>query len=591
MDPQQRLALQVTYQALESAGYFIHDASEIERDVGCYLATCTQEYHENVATHPPSAFSLIGSIRPFVAGKVSHYFGWTGPAIMYDTACAASGTALHQACQALASGEISTAISGGVNIFVSPDTFQNLAGGHFISPTGASKTFDAVADGYCRGEGVAIVVLKRLSTALRDGDPIRGIIASTAVGQNANEPPITVPHGPSQMKLYQKALRLAGLDAQDVSYVEAHGTGTAVGDPIEVESIRAAFCNDSYHGDGRKTYLGSLKSNIGHSEANSGISGLIKVLLMMQEEIIPRQALLKRINPAISRLEESGIEIPMKNVPWKSEFKAACVNNYGASGTNAVMAVTLSPNVHSRSDARGSTIQPIAVAPVSIAAFSPSSLASYCSALLDFIDRSASADKKLAIDICYHLSRRRNPQLPYTVNSTVSSLQELKDLLSRMCSREPHKKESKERPVVLYFSGQTGNMASVPRAFYNSCANFRKHLDECETTLRALGAPSIFPHIFEPVAQDDFVLLHSMLFSGQYASAMAWLDSGLKPARLIGHSFGQLTASCVSGILSLHDGLQLITERAHLIKDRRGSDPGAMIALEADYEKVSGLLT
>ena len=584
MDPQQRLALQVTYQALESAGYFGRDTSETERDMGCYFAAVTNEYHENVACHPPSPFSLTGSIRPFIAGKVSHYFGWTGPAIMFDTACAASGTAIHQACRAVATGECSSAVAGATNIFVSPDTFQNLARGRFISTNGASKSFDAAADGYCRGEGVAVVVLKKLSIALRDGDPIKGVIASTVVGQNANETSITIPHGPSQMKLYQKALQLAGLDAQDISYVEAHGTGTPVGDPIEAESIRGVFGNPShYHHDG-KTYLGSLKSNIGHTEASSGISGLIKVLLMMQKGIIPQQALFSNLNPAIAPLEPSGIEIPTSNVPWTSKFKAACVNNYGASGTNAVMVVTQPPNGISSLE---NTL--IDTYPVSITAFSASSLASYCSILLDFIHESNNND--LARDISYHLSRRKNLNLSYSVCATISSLQELKDLLLSTVSGKPRMKENEQRPVVLFFSGQTGKTASVPRAFYNSCAIFRKHLDDCDTILRALGAPSIFPAIFEPGPHDDVVLFHSTLFSGQYASAMAWLDCGLQPARLIGHSFGQFTALCISGVLSLHDSLRLVTERAHLIGEHWGKDPGSMIAIEADLDKVSNLLT
>lgn len=224
MDPQLRIALQITYQALELAGYFSHDHSETERDIGCYWGICTNEYYEHVVCHPPSAFSLTGSATPFLAGKVSHHFGWTGPAILLNTACAASGTAIHQACRAVASGECESAIAGGTNIFVSPDTFQNLAAGNFISKTGASRSFDAAADGYCRGEGIAVVVLKKVSAALRDGDPIYGVIEATAVNQNANETSITVPHGPTQMKLYRKALRQAGLNAGDISYVEAHGT-------------------------------------------------------------------------------------------------------------------------------------------------------------------------------------------------------------------------------------------------------------------------------------------------------------------------------------------------------------------------------
>lgn len=586
MDPQQRLGLQVTYQALESAGYFSRDTytTGTERDIGCYFATCTNEYAENVATHPPSAFSLTGSIRPFIAGKISHHFGWTGPAIMYDTACAASGTAIHQACQAVATGDCNAAIAGATNIFVSPDTFQNLASGQFTSPTGASKSFDAAADGYCRGEGVAVVVLKKLSAAIRDGDPIMGVIAATGVNQNANEHSITVPHGPTQMNLYRKVLRRAGMNADDISYVEAHGTGTALGDPIESRSIRGVFGNHS-RPEGDKTYLGSLKSNIGHTEATSGLSGLIKVILMMQKGIIPPQALLKNLNPAIGPMEPSGMAIATSKVPWNAQFKAACINNYGASGTNAAMIVAQPPNIKSRSSSTS-----VATYPVSLTAFSPSSLAAYCSELLSFISQSDSPSDDLALGIAYHLWRRRNPSLPYTACATISSLQELKNFLSSTMSTEPLKNENQHQPVVLYFGGQTGKMASVPRSFYESSAIFRKHLDDCDATLQALGSPSIFPDIFEPGPHEDVVLLHSILFSAQYASAMSWIDCGLQPAKLVGHSFGQLTALCVSGVLSLHDGLQLITGRARLIKEHWGNDSGSMIAIEAALDTVKSLL-
>ncbi|KAL7947499.1 hypothetical protein V8C42DRAFT_317967 [Trichoderma barbatum] len=590
MDPQQRLGLQVTYQALESAGYFSRDTytTGTERDIGCYFATCTNEYAENVATHPPSAFSLTGSIRPFIAGKISHHFGWTGPAIMYDTACAASGTAIHQACQAVATGDCNAAIAGATNIFVSPDTFQNLACGQFTSPTGASKSFDAAADGYCRGEGVAVVVLKKLSAAIRDGDPIMGVIAATGVNQNANEHSITVPHGPTQMNLYRKVLQRAGMHADVISYVEAHGTGTALGDPIESRSIRGVFGNPS-RSRVDKTYLGSLKSNIGHTEATSGLSGLIKVLLMMQKGVIPPQALLRNLNPAIGPLEPSGMAIATSNIPWTVQFKAACINNYGASGTNAAIIVAQPPNNFSSSTKRPSSAL-ITTYPISITAFSPSSLAAYCSELLSFINKSDSANNDLALDISYHMWRRRNPSLPYTACAHISSLQGLKDFLLSTISTGPVKKEDKQQPVVLYFSGQTGKMATVPRSFYDSSAIFRKHLDDCDATLRALGSTSIFPDIFEPGPHEDVVLLHSILFSAQYASAMAWLDCGLQPARLVGHSFGQLTALCVSGVLSLHEGLQLITGRARLIKEHWGNDSGSMITFEADLDTVRSLL-
>ena len=590
MDPQQRFTLQVTYQALESAGYFSREHSEAERNFGCYMAACTNEYAENVCTHPPSAFSLTGSIRPFTAGKVSHHFDWTGPSIMYDTACAASGTAIHQACRAVLSGECGAAVAGGASIFISPDTFQNLAAGHFISTTGPSRSFDAAADGYCRGEGIAVVVLKKLSDAIRDGDPIKGVIASTAVNQNARQPSITLPHAPSQIKVYRKALELSRLQAKDIGYVEAHGTGTPAGDPIETESIRGVF-GDSSGQRSAKTYLGSLKSNIGHTEASSGASGLIKVLLMMQKRVIPQQALFNKLNPAIPPLGPDGLEIATKNTEWTSDFKAACVNNYGASGTNVSMIVTQPPNMISPS-ANGSTNNlQITHFPVSIRAFSSKSLASYCAALLSFIQGTPSSEDVFARNVSYHLSCQRNLSLPYDLSATISSFQELKDLLRSTSSLKRQTKEEIRRPAVLYFPGQTGNIVSVSRALYDGAIVFRKHLDDCDRTLQTLGITSIFPSIFESQPEGDVVALHAKLFSEQYASAMAWMDCGLQPARLIGNSFGQYTAMCLSGVLSLRDALRLVTGRARLIKEYWGDDSGSMLAIEADHEKVESILT
>jgi 3-oxoacyl-(acyl-carrier-protein) synthase len=225
-DPQQRLVLQVAYEAMESAGHF--DELSKSSSIGCYLGVGSVDYHDNVFCHPPTAFSASGTLRAFISGKVSHFFGWTGPSITYDTACSSSAVAIHSACMALHSGECTAALAGGVNLITSPALHQNLDKGGFLSPTGPSKSFDAKADGYCRGEGTGLVVLKKLSAAIVDGDDILGVIAGSAVGQNDNCTPITVPHSQSQAELYKKVTLMAGIEPRDVSFVEAHGTGTKV---------------------------------------------------------------------------------------------------------------------------------------------------------------------------------------------------------------------------------------------------------------------------------------------------------------------------------------------------------------------------
>ena len=276
MDPQQRLLLQVAYETLESSGYFAGASTRQARDIGCYIGACSSDYNDNVASHPPSAYSSLGTLRAFMSGKISHYFGWTGPSLTIDTACSSSAVAIHTACRAIEAGDCSEALAGGASIFTSPNFYQNLAAASFLSPTGATKPFDAAADGYCRGEGIGFVHVKRLSAAIADGDNVLGVISGSAVNQNQNCTAITVPHQGSQVELYTKVCSLAGLAPSTVSFVEAHGTGTPVGDPIEFESIRQVF-----GGGHRKEplHVASVKGNIGHLE---GASGTCDVLLYSQ---------------------------------------------------------------------------------------------------------------------------------------------------------------------------------------------------------------------------------------------------------------------------------------------------------------------
>jgi len=227
MDPQQRLLLELAYESLESSGYFA--GSSRAQDVGVYIGGSCADYDFNVASHPATAYSAIGTLRSFMSGKLSHYFGWYGPSLVVDTACSASAVAIQAACTALRTGQCSQALAGGVNMMTAPYFYENFAAARFLTPTGASKSFSADADGYCRGEGGGMVVLKSMSDALRNGDNILGVIGGIGLNQNDNCVPITVPHPLSQASLYEQVCRQAGVTARDVSFVEAHGTGTPVG--------------------------------------------------------------------------------------------------------------------------------------------------------------------------------------------------------------------------------------------------------------------------------------------------------------------------------------------------------------------------
>ncbi|KAI0389474.1 hypothetical protein F5Y17DRAFT_472905 [Xylariaceae sp. FL0594] len=564
MDPQQRLALQVAYEALESSGY--HSLSEADRpeDVGCYVGVGSVEYENNVASEDANAFSATGTLRAFISGRISHYFGVERP-LPHVGYCVL----------VLGRGECSMALAGGVNIITSPTLHQNLSAASFLNPDGASRAFDAAANGYCRGEGAGLIVLKPLKKALLDCDNIIGVIAGSAINQNANRTSITVPDSGSQGQLYTRVLSMAGLDADMVGYVEAHGTGTQVGDPIEYESIRRALANDEA---APTFFVGSVKDNIGHTEAASGAAGVIESLLMMQRGAIPTQANFTTLNPKIPESMARKICVPTETRPWEASPKVALVNNYGAAGSNAAIlireyeAVALLPESY-----------PGGTFPITLAARSEESLGRYVDSLRSYLVN----QRPLVPLVAQNISRRVNPKLLHRTAFSVSTLDGLIEALQEdvtVAIVEP------ARPAILCFGGQTGQMVCVSRALYEGSDFFRKHLDDCAATCIALGLPSILPRIFNSAVVDDIVLLHCMLLSLQYSCAKSWTDSGIRFDALIGHSFGQIVALCVADSISLRDAFRFISRRARLVQEKwDSSDKGAMLAVEcspAEMQRV-----
>ena len=589
MDPQQRILLQVAYEALESSGYFA-DLSRPE-DVGCYIGACATDYDFNVASHPPSAYSATGTLRSFLSGKLSHYFGWSGPSLVLDTACSSSAVAIHTACTALRTGQCSQALAGGITLMTSPYLFENFAAAHFLSPSGSSKPFSADADGYCRGEGGGLVVLKRLADALRDEDHILGVIAGSAVNQNDNCVPITVPHTTSQGNLYERVSKQAGVAPNEVTFVEAHGTGTPVGDPIEMESIRRVFGGQNRNAP---LIVSSTKGNIGHLEGASGVAALIKTLLQMESRLAPRQASFKTLNPRISALDPDNICIPTSNLALSGERLAACVNNYGAAGSNAAIIILESPckDVPQHSNSEESSSSQPRKYPIRLAAASARSLLAYCTALDEFCNQlrykeSPTEQSANLSNLAFSLARRLNQELSFTLTVTAANLDQLQAQLRQQSSMSSAiKQHSKILPIVLCFGGQASDRVALDKSLWQECKLLRYYLDICDSTLRALEYPGIYPGIFQTGTVTDTVILHSVIFATQYACAQAWLESGLKVDALVGHSFGQLTAMCVSGILSLRDGLRLVAGRASLMQKHWGSESGTMIAVEADKQTI-----
>ncbi|KAJ5223942.1 hypothetical protein N7468_008484 [Penicillium chermesinum] len=589
MDPQQRLLLQVAYNAMESAGYCGLESSSITSDIGCYVGVGSDDYTDNVGSRDSNAFSATGTLQAFNSGRISHFFGWSGPSLTIDTACSSAAVALHLACKALQAKDCSIAMAGGVNVMTSPKVTQNLAAASFLSPTGASKAFDASADGYCRGEGAGLVLLRPLEDAIRNKDTILAVIAGSAVNQGSNCSPITVPVSNSQQTLYRKALKAAGISPHKVSYVEAHGTGTQVGDPIEFDSIRQVFGGPSRS---EKLYVGSIKDNIGHTETSSGVAALLKTVLMIQNSRIPKQANFTQLNPKIPAFQHDNMIIPQQSVNWNGHRRVAMVTNYGAAGSNAALLVQ---EYEPRRDNATHAYQKLSEVPIFLSAKTPESLKSYCVAVQQFINgRAPESLGYIVQDVAYNLAKKQNRNLDYMVSLCADSrnapslLSQLNSVISN--SAIIQKNPARSNPVILCFGGQTGATTSISKDLVESNELLKFHLMECERTCESLGLPSLFPVIFEQAPKLDLASLHCMLFSIQYASAKSWLDSGLKVERLVGHSFGQLTALCVAGSLSLADTMLLISSRATLIQSSWGPEKGKMLSMEGSVDDIKSLL-
>ncbi|GAM82792.1 Beta-ketoacyl synthase [Dothideomycetidae sp. 11243] len=600
IDPQGRLSMQAAYQAVEQSGYFndlaTTDPAEHEqrKHVGVYVGLCSFEYEINIAGHPTTAFTATGALRSFIPGRVSHYFGWTGPSLTFDTACSSSTTALHTACRDLLSGDVSAALCGGVNVLTNLQWTQNLAAGSFISQSGQCKPFDADADGYCRGDGIAYVFLKRLSTAIANGDSVIGTIRATGINQNFNTTPLFVPNVPSLSALFKDVLRKARVDPRNISLVECHGTGTPVGDPAEYESIRRAV-----GGPSRDTVLpiGSAKGHVGHTEGASGIVSLIKVLTMMRGDFIPPQASFQTMNPHIPTKPSDMMEIVTSLRSWPGDRKLALINNYGACGSNSSVVVGYAGHKPTNTLAAASSSR----FPFWISGLDARSIAAYSTVLAPYLGSNTGAadgQAKLA-DVSFNMKRQSNPALPQGLIFSCTSLDELQNRLSQAVSATAQIASSigiapvkPERPVILCFGGQVSKFIGLDRTLYDSVAVLRRHLDECNEAITSSGLESIYPDIFSCEPIQDVVKLQTALFAMQYASAKSWMDCGLnhKVVSVVGHSFGEITALCVAGVLCLEDTVKLIAGRAKLVQHAWGPDSGAMMAVEADEALVQDLL-
>ena len=582
-DPQQRVLLELAYQALDSSGYLGSHRRESGDPVGCFIGASFAEYLDNTNAHPPTAYTSTGTIRAFLCGRISYYFGWSGPSEVLDTACSSSLVAINRACKAVQTGECTMALAGGVNIMTGINNFLDLAKAGFLSPTRQCKPFDQAADGYCRSEGGGLIVLKLLDQALADGDQILGVISGIATNQGGLSSSITIPHSPAQKKLYQTVLHQAGMNSDQVSYVEAHGTGTQAGDPLEIASIREVF-----GGQGRTDPLdiGSLKGNIGHTETAAGVASVLKILAMINNASIPPQASHKTLNPKIPALEVDKMNIASKLTRWEAKLLVACVNSYGAAGSNCAMICCEGPPQKTEVSKQIATAEAGSVYPIIISAASQESLHANAVALSRYLQKTT--PKPNLGDLAFTLSKRRKLHRQVFVTST----SDINELAQSLENEAPTSSEVPQTPkrVVLAFGGQTKRTVNMEKSLYQSHPRLRDYINECDKIVKSLGFSTLLPSIFQSEPLTDVVILQCGTFAMQYACAKCWIDGGLQVETVIGHSFGELTAMVVSGVLSLRDGLKLVASRASLMATKWGPERGTMLVVHSSRETAQDVI-
>lgn len=590
-DPMGRLALVTAYEALEMSGFMPNrtPSSMLDR-VGTFYGQTSDDWRQVNAAQNIDTYYIPGTIRAFASGRINYNFKFKGPSYNVDTACSSSFAAIQLACTSLQAKECDTAVAGGLNIMTTPDLFAGLSRAQFLSKTGSCKTFDDTADGFCRGDAVATVILKRLEDAEADEDPILGVILGTATNHSSEAVSITQPHAPTQEFLYRKILRNTGVDARDISYVEMHGTGTQAGDGAEMRSISNVFApRRQGRLPGQTLHLGALKANIGHGEASAGVASLVKVLLMLQRNAIPPHVGIKgTMNTTFpTDLEERGIRIPLKETSWLPPTggkRRAYLNNFSAAGGNTGLLLEDAPK-----SVRMSDNDPRTTFVVSVTAKSAWSLEKNIQKLISYIEMKP--DTSLP-RLSYTTTARRTQQ-PYRVSFAISSISEAKEAL-RSAQTEIIKPVSTKPPKVAFvFTGQGAHYPSLGKQLFENSRQFRSDIMDFDTIGRSQGFPSFLPlldgTITDATSFSPFVLQLGQTCI-QMALARLWISWGISPSAVLGHSLGEYAALNVAGVLSVSDTIFLVGRRAELLEKHCTAGTHALLAAATSVTSIRQIL-
>ncbi|XYH95261.1 type I polyketide synthase [Sorangium sp. So ce1128] len=585
MDPQQRLLLEVAWEALERAGQVPERLAGTS--TGVFLGMSNNDYAHLCGVFEPGAqdiHAVTGNFFSFPAGRLSYTLGLQGPSLTIDTACSSSLVAIHLACQSLRSGECSLALAGGVSLILSPVMMRLVATTGALSPDGRCKVFDAEASGFVRGEGCGLVLLKRLSDAQADGDPICAVLRGSAVNQDGRSTGMTAPNVLSQQSMLKKALESAGVQASEIGYVEAHGTGTSLGDPIEVEALAQVVGRPRATGAG--CVLGAVKTNIGHLEAAAGVAGLIKAMLALQHGAIPANLHFRALNPRI-KLEGTSLVLPTRKLAWKAGGAArlAGVSAFGLSGTNAHVILEEAPP----SAAASAGEPPVVLLPLS--ARTPEALLAAARAFRDLLREPVTDASPRLADIAYTASVRRSHH-GHRLAVVGSSRDELAASLDACAEGQvpPGATRGVAEPgararVVFVFSGQGSQWTGMHRELLAEEPSYRAALEACDALVRRHAGWSLLDELAAPEATSrlqETEVAQPALLAVQVAMTELWRSLDIRPGAVVGHSVGEIAAAHVAGALSLEEAVRLVVLRGRLMQRTKGHGKMALVAVPAE---------
>ncbi|WP_024804254.1 SDR family NAD(P)-dependent oxidoreductase [Nocardia sp. BMG51109] len=575
MDPQQRILLEVSWEALEHAG--IDPRSLRGSPTGVFAGIVAQDYVSRLGATPESVegHAVTGNMASVASGRVAYTLGLEGPAISVETACSSSLVALHLAGQALRSGDCSLALASGVAVMSTPASFADFARQGALSPDGRVKAFSAAADGTTWAEGAGVVVLERLSDARRNGHPVLAVIRGSAVNQDGASNGLTAPNGRAQERVIRAALANARLSAADIDAVEAHGTGTTLGDPIEAEALLATYGRD--RSPEHPVWLGAIKSNIGHSGPAAGVAGVIKMVMALRHGILPPTLHADTPTPHVDWAVGT-LRLLAESTPWPPDERPrrAGVSAFGVSGTNAHVILEDVPAPPAAES--GPPENPV---PLTVSARSPKALRAQADRLLPAVDAHHLAD------IAHALAART--AFEHRAVVLASDARQARLGLAALAADEPAPNLVQGRAsrgddgVVFVFPGQGSQWAGMAADLLDSHPVFAARLAECDAALGAFADFSVADLLRRGDSLERVDVVQAALWAVMVALAAVWESHGVRPGAVVGHSQGEIAAACVAGGLSLDDGARIVVTRARAIADKLSGRGGmASVALSPD---------